>query len=834
MNLKKNRVSLISGILAAVVIVVLVILLVLSNRRNAQTDLGAAASSSVLPSSSMPLGEPTQPPRQETDTVSLGQEKLVNSLVRTDAIVALTEEAKFNQIDFTNRVFSPVYHPAITLTAENGLDSGTQTSAPWTCIVTPDGDQTKTFNLSFDQNVSAQTSKIIWQVSFVPFSGGAATAAVKPGGLLLSGEFAKGSTSFTVDFSKVNTAENAFFHPSSSLPKNSITLSPIKPTVQLPSINLGILTPFGKPSTIPLRTYYVRAFPVDSSGSSIGDGGTGLPVLYGDPVPAHIVSSLPSQLSLKFSLMPAKNSGVVTYNGEFPNNFSNRSETALYNNSVKTYAVLPSGFPVDTQKLTLQVSLVDYADSTSRDWNNTPGLVFETSITAGDPVFKALSNTSPLGLNIEFSKFVPSDSLLPEKEYIRYYVRTVALTEGAQPGTASASYSETIIINYGKYQAPDIKFYPEVKIDPKIPVVEKMTYTPVQWEATNWQYHYVVTRQPTEKEVFMGILGSNNPYTPYQVGTKLDFTPQPENKSWWEEAWDAISDFFGSVADFAARLVNWVSSAYADLKSGLINIVVSALPDSMQGPLRMALTALVDYGLASVGIPPSLPNFDDLASMGTDYLATVAMQQAGIPADSIIEYGVEELSDKLQNELKDSAKAASPNPMNWDFVQLDPDDLYRPAYITIDLYNPYDEPTPAGKLSFTADKFMDLKKNGFDSTITNLYALYGSSYVCLYKPVFGMEIPSLAPGQRLTVPVILEPYIGIPFPGCPAPVTSNSFGAMYHNLDTFDFHLSTTYTLPPIGEEAKRQGHTEDAIYSYSTTGNSYSFTIDPSESYSK
>ena len=206
----------------------------------------------------------------------------------------------------------------------------------------------------------------------------------------------------------------------------------------------------------------------------------------------------------------------------------------------------------------------------------------------------------------------------------------------------------------------------------------------------DWQYHYVVTRQPTEKEVFI-FTGSDSLYPGLPIRTKIDFTPQPENKSWWEEAWDAISDFFSDLVDFTAKLVNWVSTAYADLKAGVVNIAVSALPETWQGPMRKALTAMVDYGLASIGIPPTLPNFDQLATMGKDYLATVAMEQAGIPAGSLLEYGVEEYAEKISENLSESAKAASPNPMDWDFIKLDDDYLYRPAYITIELYNPYSE-----------------------------------------------------------------------------------------------------------------------------------------------
>jgi hypothetical protein len=840
MKQKKSPILLMTLILAAVIIIVLVILLILSNSRKAATEPGASASPSGQVSASASSAESGQPSDSFAVTGSAdaetGQEKLVGSLIRTDVPV-LTEEQKLELIDFDSRVFRPVYQPAVSLSAQGGLGADAQTAAPWSCVVTPDDDQTKTFALSLDQSSAAQASKIIWQVSLVPFDGGPAAASGKPGGLLLSGESAAGATSFTVDFSKVYTSDYKLHHPAAAGTKAG-TLpsfnSQLKPDIQLPDIAFQLLSaPVSE--SVPLRTYYVRAFPVDSAGNSIGDGGTGLPVLYGDPLPipkkSGMYLTIPALIK-NFTLMPARGAGTVSYDGEFPNNFFDAAEVTLYNTSAKSYSVLPGGIPDSTEQLVIQVCLSDFSGEAASDWTTVPGLVYELKLSAGDPAFAGLSGFKSPGLAIDFSKFVPADSALPEKEYIPYYVRAVALTAGTQPGTAGASYSETVIINYGKYQADDFKFLPQVKIEPKIPVIEKLTYTPVQWEATNWQYHYVVTRQPTTKEVFMGLIGGDEPYAAMPVGTRLDLTPQPENKSWWEEAWDAISDFFSDIGSFFAKLVNWVSNAYNNLKTGLINIVVSALPSDLQGPLRTALTAMVDYGLASMGIPPTLPNFDDLASMGTDYLASVAMQQAGIPADSLLEYGAEELADKIGSSLAESAKGGSPNPMDWDFVQLDPDDLYRPAYLTLELYNPYDTPTPAGKLSFTADKFMDLTKNGSDQSITYLYGKYGSSYVCLYKPVFGMEIPSLYPGQRLTVPVILEEYVGIPFPGCPAPVDSGSYKMLYRNLGAFDFSLYIAYDLPPIGEEAKNQGHTEDAIYSYSTLGNSALFTIAPYEGY--
>lgn len=769
------------------------------------------------------------------------KDKLARSMIIT-APTVLNENRKLAMIDFSSRAFRPIFSPTIKLTTGKGINGGNSVDSAsyWSSAISPSSNQVKTFHMSLPSRLSLQTSAIVWQVSVVPFDGSAVkSGSPNPGGLLLSGKISSKDTQFDVDFSKVFKAENSLRNTSQVSLIPGLSGAGVRSGIKLPSIGGTTSTAqktYGK-TTVPLRTYYVRAYPVDSSGNSVGDAGSGLPVLYGDPLPQSAFSASKWQIpniNTAFSLKPAKRPGTVSYDGEQPNNFIETDAVVmLYNSSIRKYSVLPSGFPADTEELRVQVSLAKYGSSSGDNWLNTSGLVYETSLFSGDAGFKALYDYKSYGIAIDFEKFVPPDSELPESEYIQYFVRVVSLYSGKQTGSVNASYSKTITINYGKSQAKMPPLLQEVKIKPPIPTIEKVSYTPVQWETQGWQYRYVVTRQPTMKDVFGILMSSSEPYTPYSVGTKLDMTPHEENKSWWEEAWDSIKSFFKSMTDFLAKIVNWVSKSYASLKSGLINLAVSALPGSWQGPLRTALTALVDYGLASMGIPPTLPNFDQLANLGTDYLATVAMQQAGIPADSMLGYGLGELSGKIGNNLTESAKAASPNPMNWDFVKLDPECLYRPAYMTVELYNPYDRPTPAGKLSFTANTLLDMSKYGSDQGVTRLYSAYGSSYIYLYKPVFGMEIPSLYPGQRLTVPIILEEYVGVPFPGCEAPVVPSDYSTIYGGLGEYNFNLYIQYNLPPIMEEAAAQKYTGEAIYSYSALGNGRNFTLLPGSNYS-
>ena len=42
---------------------------------------------------------------------------------------------------------------------------------------------------------------------------------------------------------------------------------------------------------------------------------------------------------------------------------------------------------------------------------------------------------------------------------------------------------------------------------------------------------------------------------------------------------------------------------------------------------------LLDAGLVALGIPPSLPNFDQLMNEGLDYLASSVVEQIGVPKE---------------------------------------------------------------------------------------------------------------------------------------------------------------------------------------------------------
>lgn len=89
----------------------------------------------------------------------------------------------------------------------------------------------------------------------------------------------------------------------------------------------------------------------------------------------------------------------------------------------------------------------------------------------------------------------------------------------------------------------------------------------------------------------------------------------------------------------------------------------------------------VDVGLAAIGVPPTLPNFDKLMDEGADYLAATVADESGIPGADIV------TKEALKQGIKDVAKGMQNVPNSNDVYGLQPDlkYLYQPAHLMIDL-----------------------------------------------------------------------------------------------------------------------------------------------------
>ena len=167
---------------------------------------------------------------------------------------------------------------------------------------------------------------------------------------------------------------------------------------------------------------------------------------------------------------------------------------------------------------------------------------------------------------------------------------------------------------------------------------------------------------------FGGILvmqGVFAPLTTLPEGTIFCVTPS--SGSGGNGFLGGITGTFGEVVtgaiDATAWTVNEASAAYEEIQQAVVNAVAAAL-DAIPGvdcdaTCRAGLQLALKTGMAAMGVPPSIPNFDQLMDEGIDYLAASAAEQAGIPPE-VASVAVRAAVDQLKAQ-RGVATAATPN-----------------------------------------------------------------------------------------------------------------------------------------------------------------------------
>lgn len=669
------------------------------------------------------------------------------------------------------------------------------------------GDEKRWFAL-IENNSGAK--KFVWQVSELPFINDDPNWKT-PKGLLKSGELASGTKEFTIDFRSLY-----------GLRINKISSRLL---IGLSLIQGNYLNP-------KQVVFYVRVIALDENEKPIGNPGYGLEVLYGDRV-TQPSSSL--QFVLLYELLSGEKQGMLEYNGEFQNRLTKNTQIHFQPKLQSSWHFRPEGYPKTVDTFLIQVTRVK-PDNSVDGWRYPTGLIYQKEIKKGSEEFTNLPATSN-SIPIDFSKITKAATDI-------LYIRFVALSPGNQPGTVKANYSKTVKVNYGD-SASQITYIvpPEVKkINANIPQVKLIEYEPIQWEYFDWMYWYEVVRQPTFKEYFSFIPPNQVPFgndlvPGYEVGTVIRFTPPSEqDESWLKEAWDAVSDYLGDVISYLAKVTNWISTAYADAKVGLAKFVAQnlpLLPDKWRDDLQKELERLIDYGLTTMGIPPTLPNFDDLTNMGADYLAATALTQLDLPVTDYNMDTIKDLSKGIKDELSKSASSgSSPNPLNWNFVRQYSKAIYRPAYMFIEICNDTNEVTAPGILEGRIHRTLAQSEMSDGNKMTLSATFGGTKYFELFLPVKNVVIPRLVPGQKMLVPIYLSEYTGHAFTFHSKTVSQNEFLSMYNNFDYFEFDFKINYELPNAQEYAKQLKLSQDFAYEYVSTQSRIYFKIHPSERY--
>jgi hypothetical protein len=251
----------------------------------------------------------------------------------------------------------------------------------------------------------------------------------------------------------------------------------------------------------------------------------------------------------------------------------------------------------------------------------------------------------------------------------------------------------------------------------------------------------------TQCNGYRALTGGGNP--------NYHFIIDPPASHWYDTVWDILAGLFMAFS----TVTNAVSGAWSNIQAFAVKIVAVTIQvisfntikcsesDACKGVLQTGLS----IAMTSFGVPPTIPNFAELESMGTEYIAKMAAEELG--AGEIYE----NLPDSVKNEMtgkagevsKDLAGSLKSNTASVTAAAAGswyiPDPLYyepHPAFVIVRVSNPNSQPTDG--------VYMIVKDS------QNLYEDSESTY-----------IPPLKSGESISVPVTLkERFIDVYKPGC--------------------------------------------------------------------
>lgn len=362
-----------------------------------------------------------------------------------------------------------------------------------------------------------------------------------------------------------------------------------------------------------------------------------------------------------------------------------------------------------------------------------------------------------------FASFDPCAQNVSAEGILTYHVRIIPMSNGQATGIPS----NTVIMNYDPSGDLKITF-------PAPPPIPLGTYYDV--EILNFTGVYV----PDLEYVYcVEIVKDDSLFPAYKPGDKV--CPKPftgGNKNGLlgaiEDAFNFISGIYNKLSDWATELVEQLNPLciQAKLASSAIKVGEKEVKDACHYIAVIAVTAAKTYA----GLPPSLPNFDQLTALGKENLVELAAQElenSGVPCPEEcknvirkgIDYSLEQAKTNMSNSSCMGEKEANAN--GYQPLCLPPGVVSKP--------DPRGQPAPAvvevkvtRRPNTTGPDFPE--PTSCNATV-NAYA--NNNVVNSYTTSAGFKwnggaiegnlldgvgaFPNLKPGQSTTMPIILSP-----------------------------------------------------------------------------
>ena len=368
------------------------------------------------------------------------------------------------------------------------------------------------------------------------------------------------------------------------------------------------------------------------------------------------------------------------------------------------------------------------------------------------------------------ANFDPCSQNVSAEGIVTYFVRLLPVTNGQPTGAPSNTVKMTydpngeIKISFPVIPVPDKTYY-DVKI---------LNFTGVH--VPEYKYQFCV--EVVENNAPQGSL-----WAVHKPGTVIcPEKDQGGSGNFLDDLSNAIEDAFNFISGLYNKLSDWVTELVDKLnplciQAKLASQAVDFGQNEVKDACHFIAVAVVTAAKTYVGLPPSLPNFDQLTEIGKDNLVELAAQQLedkGIPCPdeckNVIRKGIDYSLEQVKKSASNSSCTSEAEEAGYKKLCL-------PSYI-ITKPDPRGQPAPAvvqvqvtRRPNTTGADFPEPKSCSVSikAPAVNLSHV-GETYVSeagfhwngahIEGNLFDgtSAFPNLQPGESTVIPIILEPY----------------------------------------------------------------------------
>lgn len=361
----------------------------------------------------------------------------------------------------------------------------------------------------------------------------------------------------------------------------------------------------------------------------------------------------------------------------------------------------------------------------------------------------------------------------------KFYVRILPMKNNQPLSTPSNQVVVTFTTEKGieisVQMAPYIKFY-DIKI---------LEFTEMNVPDPTYEYCIKITKNPYYKNSNL-----------FEVNPKWIFTAPGDTLC--PDKYEEDSSIIGDIISIVKKAVDLVSKLYDELSDFVTDLAEKLNPacigasfvtdavgkgsKEVESACHYIAVVAVAAAKTYAGMPPSLPNFDQMVGMGKDYMVELAadeLESSGIPCPQeckdLIEDGIDYTFEQVKSAVSSPACMGEDEAHSHGIEPLCPPDGVQfvlapqgqPAPPTAIIRVTRTANSAAANIPQPASCYAGLtgtaQNNSYVFKTLNLYWLtqtFKWQGTALNEPLAGAgsPIPTLAPSQSIDIPLILDPY----------------------------------------------------------------------------